>query len=465
MSLICEMQKLFSGLEREVPLLNGQKTRYINLDNAATTPPFQAVVDSINEAFNWYGSIHRGTGFKSQLSTHLYERCRDLILQFVCADPSYHTVIFCSSTTDAINKMCHYLARKKDDVVLTTIMEHNSNLLPWRLSGNVDYVSTNPSDGSLDVNLIKSKLQQHNGRVKLVAVTGASNITGFIPPIREIARVTHQYGAKLFVDAAQLIAHRPISMTSREDSEYVDFLAFSGHKMYAPFGSGILIGPREYFMSEAPSLVGGGSAELVTLNDIEWAEIPWRLEPGTPNLIGVLAISKAIQVLQNLGMENIAEHERTLTVQALKLLSHIPGIRIFGDNVPSLSRDRVGVISFISQKLDHALLASILSYEYGIGVRHGCFCAHLYTAELLGINQNQLTSYIKQVRSGDHKHLPGFVRLSLGLYNTAEEIEYFAEAVKKIVIQGPQGRYYFNRERRHYVPEGFAYDFDSVFTL
>jgi len=214
-----------------------------------------------------------------------------------------------------------------------------------------------------------------------------------------------------------------------------------------------------------PFPTGGGAVEIVTQNEIEWADVPERQEAGTPNLIGVLALSKAVQMLQSLGMENIAEHERELTGRALKLLSQIPGIKIFGDTDSTLGRDRVGVIPFISQEMDHSLLAAILSYEYGIGVRHGCFCAHFYTAELLGLDRDRLVRYIAQIRNGDHSQLPGFVRLSLGLYNTAGEIDYLAEAVERIVTHGPRGRYFFDRHSQQYIPEGFSYDFDSLFTL
>jgi selenocysteine lyase/cysteine desulfurase len=465
MSLLGDVQDLFSGLEQEVPLFDGHWRRYVNLDNAATTPPFKAVVDYANRAFNWYGSVHRGTGLKSQLSTHLYERCRDLILRFVDADPFHHTLIFCSNTTDAINRLCRCLLRKEDEVVLTTIMEHHSNLLPWRFSGRTDYVDIYPSDGSLNIKHLENKLREHAGKVKMVTVTGASNVTGFISPIREIATLAHRYGAKLLVDAAQLIAHRTISMGPVGDRESIDFLAFSGHKMYAPFGSGGLIGPQEWFVENIPFPTGGGAAELVTQDEIEWADIPERQEAGTPNLIGVLTLSKAVQTLQSLGMENVAEHERELTGKALRLLNQVPGVKVFGDTDPTLSRDRVGVISFVSQQVNHALLATILSYEYGVGVRHGCFCAHLYLSALLGLNNNHLASYLTQIRGGDRSHLPGFVRLSLGIYNTAEEIEYFAEAVEKIITDGPQGRYYFDQRSNLYVPEGFSYDFDSLFTL
>jgi len=465
MSLLSDVRDLFSGLEQEVPLLDGRWKRYVNFDNAATTPPFKAVIDCANQAFNWYSSVHRGMGFKSQLSTRLYEHCRDLVLRFVYADPSHHTLIFCSNTTDAINRLCCSLSRNEGEVVLTTVMEHHSNLLPWRFSGRIDYVNIHPLDGSLDIEHLESKLREHAGKVKLVAVTGASNVTGFISPIREIAAITHHYGARLLVDAAQLIAHRPVSMGTPKDPECIDFLVFSGHKMYAPFGSGVLIGPRECFTKDVPFPPGGGSVDLVTMNEIVWASVPEKYEAGTPNLIGVIALSKAVQTLQSLGMENIAEHERELTGKALRLLSRIQGIKISGNMDPALSRDRVGVISFISQHVDHALLAAVLSYEYGIGVRTGCFCAHLYVAELLGLGGGKMAPYITQIRRGNYQHLPGLIRLSLGLYNTAEEIEYFAEAVEKIVTYGSQGRYSFDKRTHLYVPEKFSFDFDSVFTL
>jgi cysteine desulfurase/selenocysteine lyase len=289
--------ELFAGTECEIPLLNGQRRPYVNLDNAATTSPLQAVVDHVAGCADWYSSVHRGAGFKSLFSTHAHHRCRERVARFVGADPDYHAVIFCGNTTDAINRLCNSFSSQKKPLILTTVMEHHSNMLPWRYRGRVEHVKVKLPNGELDLEHLEEQLIRHHGEVCLVAVTGASNITGLIPPLKQIARMSHEHGALLLVDAAQLIAHRPIEMGRADDPERIDFLAFSGHKMYAPFGSGALVAPRDFFTDGPPGLMGGGAVDLVTLNDVLWAPLPDKEEAGTPNLIGICAMAKAMDVL------------------------------------------------------------------------------------------------------------------------------------------------------------------------
>ncbi len=461
-AVLADIREMIAGLDREVPLLNGTRRPYVNLDNAATTPPFREILPMIHQFSEWYSSIHRGTGFKSLLSTQVYDRCREVVGEFVGIDPDYHVVIFCQNTTDAINRLCRRLRLKRDEVVLTTVMEHHSNLLPWRLAGNVDYVRIKSDNGSLDVEHFEAKMREHEGKVKIVAVTGASNTTGCMPPIKQLARMAHAHGAYILVDAAQLVAHRPIVMGRADDPEHIDFLAFSAHKMYAPFGAGVLIGPQDFFNEGTPGLVGGGAVELVTLGEVEWTVAPEREEAGTPNLMGVLALARATQILRRIGMENVAEHERGLIKYALRRLQKVPGIRMYGERDHTLHCDRVGVIPIVADEFDHGLLAAILGYEWGIGVRHGCFCAQPYVRQLFEMEDDgQFSKFLRQVREGDRSNLPGFVRISLGIYNTIEEIDYLAAALESITTRGPQGRYVLDRATGEYSPIGYTLPLDA----
>jgi cysteine desulfurase/selenocysteine lyase len=466
---IDEMRRAVAGLDREVPLLDGKSHVYVNLDNAATTPPFYAVLRAVEDFAEWYSSVHRGAGFKSLLSTHVYERCRSVVAEFVGADLSHHAIIFTQNATDSLNKLCQRLILAPDEVILTTLMEHHSNLLPWRFrsarhcEGQLDYVRIVREDGSLDLDHLVECLRKHNGRVRLVTVTGASNVTGFLPPIHEFARLAHAYGAQILVDAAQLIAHRRISLGAPDDPERIDFLAFSGHKIYAPFGTGVLIGPKEFFETGIPSSVGGGTVEIVAPDDIEWADVPEKEEAGTPNLLGALALARAIELLSTIGMDAVEEHERELTSYALARLGEIDGISIYGDSDPRLPRPRVGVIPIIAEGVHHALLAAALGYEWGIGVRHGCFCAQPYVMSLLGLTAREVEALLERVRAGDRSGLPGFVRVSLALYNTLEEIDYLAQALKEIRAHGPRGRYVVNRATGEYRPENSPLDFSTYF--
>jgi selenocysteine lyase/cysteine desulfurase len=448
-----ELRALFVGLEERVPLLDGRRQVYVNFDNAATTPPFLSVLDHVNHCARWYSSVHRGTGHKSLLSSRAFEECRGKAMRFVGADPSHHTVVFCGNSTDAINRLCCRFPLAEDELVLCTVAEHHSNMLPWRLHGRVEYVRAKSPCGMLDLDDLEAKLKTRAGRVRLVATTGASNITGLAMPIHEIARIAHAHGAMVLVDAAQLIAHRAINMSGSGPEDRIDFLAFSAHKMYAPFGGGGLFGPRDFFKSGAPAIAGGGAVDLVSLDEVEWSDVPDKEEAGTPNLIGICAAGWAMDKLTEIGMDTVARHERELTVHALRRLKELPEIRVFGGCEQMDETDRLGVIPIQSSRYPHALLAAILGYEWGIGVRNGCFCAHPYVMHLLGIDGAEFADYRDKLRRGDRSELPGFVRISFGLYNTIEEIDFLVEALKSIHKNGPAGEYELDKARGQYAPK------------
>ena len=251
---------LFLGLETRVPLAAGGSTIGINLDNGATTPPFISVLEEINRFAPLYGSVHRGAGYKSVISSQIYEQARTEVLKFVGGDVRTDVVIFVKNTTEALNKLANrFWEKNKKTVILTTCMEHHSNLLPWRDKFHVDYIEID-EQGRLRLDDLISKLERYQGAVKLVTVTGASNVTGHRNPIHKIAELAHRYGAKICVDGAQLVPHAPMDMRPATSPEHIDFLAFSAHKMYAPFGTGVLIGPRVFFEEGAPDYQGGGTA-------------------------------------------------------------------------------------------------------------------------------------------------------------------------------------------------------------
>ena len=454
------------GIDRRVPLFDGSQRRYVNLDNAATTPPFRQVLDCSQQFFQWYSSVHRGSGFKSQLSTHVYERCREVVAEFIGADLSYHTLIFTQNATHALNKLAMHLCTGGDRVVLTTLAEHHSNMLPWRKLGcDVDYVAVSPRDGSLDLADLEAKVRRHAGRLSLIAVTGASNVTGIMPPIRHIARLAHDHGAAIAVDASQLIPHRTVNMGAPDDPERIDFLAFSGHKMYAPFGAGALIGPNDAFEDRDPDHVGGGTVHAVTMDEVLWAPLPDKEEAGTPNVPGCLALGCAMKVLESMGMDNVADHERTLTRRALEQLTRLDGITIYGPTDPMLPEDRAGVITLNAHGIDHSKLAAILGHEWGIGVRNGCFCAQPYVRELLGISDDEMRRIVAKLSAGDHATVPGMVRISFGVYNTVDEVDCFVEALRSILAHGPRARYVIDKHYLDYVPHPATVHLDDYLPI
>ncbi len=413
------------GLNTLVPLENGNKVPYINFDNAATTPPLVSVINKINGFSPFYSSIHRGTGYKSIISSLFYDRSRNIVLDFVNADPKYYTAIYVKNTTEAINKLSYRLKNQiQDGYVLSTYMEHHSNDLPWRTKYNIDYVEIDEK-GRLSLDHLEYLLKKYKGKVKLVAVTGASNVTGYINPIHEIAKIAHKYGSRILVDGAQLVPHHPVDMKPVDDPEHIDFLCFSAHKMYAPFGIGVLIAPKDTFSEGFSDVVGGGTVDLVTPREVIWAPPPEKEEGGTPNLFGVVALIESIEVLKKLDMKKISDYEKSLTKYTLERLKTVPNIIIYDDgNVSS----KVSIISFNIQGLYHGTVATILSMEGGIGVRNGCFCAQPYIQKLLKVSEKQIERYKKD----SNISRPGTVRISYGMYNDFKEINVLIELLRHI---------------------------------
>lgn len=410
-------RNLILGLDTLIPTLHGTYVKPINFDNAATTPPLKQVMNDINAFCPWYSSIHRGTGYKSVYSSKRYEQARQEIASFVGADADLDTLIFVKNTTEALNKLAYRtITKTKDAVVLTTLMEHHSNDLPWRESYKVDYIDIDEC-GRLCLKDLEQKLINYDGRVKLVTVTGASNVTGHVNPIHAIAKLAHQYGAQILVDGAQLVPHRRVDMKAHSHLEHIDFIVFSAHKMYAPFGIGVLIGPKTFFHSGSPDIKGGGTVKIVTKDVILWDDPPYKEEAGSPNIIGALALESAVKVLKYIGMDRLEHMEYELTKYAMNKLKDMPEIELYGDCYGL--ENRVGIITFNIQGLHHEVVATALSSESGIAVRNGCFCAQPYVQKLLNISPADMKTHVQDL----HTPHPGMVRISFGLYNTFEEVD------------------------------------------
>jgi len=256
-----DMRDRILGLDRQVPLLDGTMVSYVNLDNAVTTPPLRDVAEAVHQYLPYYSGVHRGCGFKSRLSTMVYEQAHEIIARFVGADPTSNVVIFGKNATEAMNKLSYRIPVGEDSVVMTTAMEHHSNDLPWRNRATVVHVGLTP-DGRLDEDDFDRKLAQYAGRIALVAVTAASNVSGFIQPVHRLARKVHDAGALIMVDAAQYAPHRRVDMRPDDDAEHLDFIALAAHKMYAPFGTGAQSAPRISSLRVVQSTLGVGRSTL-----------------------------------------------------------------------------------------------------------------------------------------------------------------------------------------------------------
>jgi len=463
--LLHDYRPLFVGLDAQVPLMDGSCCRYTNLDNAASTPPMKAVQQAVNDFLVYYSSVHRGTGFKSQLSTLAYEQTRQIVMKFVGANPAEHTCIFGKNTTEAINKLARRISlRGKRDIVLTSGMEHHSDDLPWRAAGKVVHMRLT-ADGQLDMDDFDTQLALYADRVAVVAITGASNVTGYINPIHLLAEKAHGIGAMMVVDCAQLAPHRNIDILPLDDPRHLDFIAISGHKMYAPFGTGAIIGRKDIFEPGDPDMSGGGTVDIVTLDQVVWTKLPEKEEAGSPNTVGAIAMAAAMRQLEQVGMDKVAEHEAALTRYALERLGSIPKVKIFGDSDPARANDRLGVIPLEIEHTSHFLVAAILGYEYGIGVRSGCFCAHPYILHLLGLSAEQATDVRRRILANDRSEMPGLIRASFGLYNSIEEVDVLVEALTDISRGKYKGKFIQDKATGEFSPVEWQPDYSQYFQL
>ena len=417
-----DYRKIFLGVDVKFKLENGKKLIPIGFDNGATTPALKCVFDEVYNNLLIYGSIGRGQGPKGELSTRKYEESRDKVLKFFnLQDTNTHTVIYTKTTTESLNILANILIKNKNDKVLTTRMEHHANDLPWRKNATVEYVDVDEL-GRIKIEDIENKLKKENGNIKIVSVTGASNVTGYINPIHEIARLAHKYGAIIVVDGAQLVAHKEVDMKGKDPSEQIDFLVFSAHKTYAPFGSGAIIGLREDFNNNLPDTKGGGTVEYVIDNNQLWLNTPEKNEAGTPNLFGAVAIMEAMKEIEKIGFERIEKNEKELLQYLINGLKELNRVKLYADN--DCIDDRLGILVFTIDGMKYYEVGEKLSEIKAIGVRQGGFCSHPYTRRVLGIPNNQLQEYINK------NGIPGLVRVSLGIYNSKKEANIFLETVE-----------------------------------
>lgn len=357
-----------TGAELQAPLIQGGHVRYANLDYGASAPALTIVSAYLNEVLPYYASVHRGAGFASQISTSVYENSRNIVRDFVGGRPD-DSVIFTRNTTDSLNLLAGCLPHLNGEPtgeVLYLDIEHHANLLPWQGVPHRSVVAA-PTLAATIANL-RNELSQ--GGVSLLAVTGASNVTGEILPIAELASLAHEFGARIVVDAAQLAPHRRINIAEAD----VDYVVFSGHKLYAPFGAGVVVGRPDWLDAGTPHLAGGGAVREARLDSVSWATGPARHEGGSPNVLGAATLARATQVLAALDQQAWHQHEsaiRTYLVEGLEAIEGVTVHRIFSD-----STDTIGVVNFSVEGFDAGLVAAYLAAEHGVGLRDGRFCAH-----------------------------------------------------------------------------------------
>ncbi|WP_445152863.1 aminotransferase class V-fold PLP-dependent enzyme [Baekduia sp. Peel2402] len=396
------------GADLRVPLADGRSARYVNLDYAATAPALACVAERVNAVLPYAGSVHRGSGVPSRVASGLYENARESVGQRLGARADDH-VIFTRNTTDATNLLAACVPAGRGDVV-TLDVEHHANLLPWRRAAcGTRVVAHAPT---LAETLVRVEDALGAAPAALLAITGASNVTGEVLPLEEIVAIARRHGTRVFVDAAQLAPHRAIDLAESG----VDYLALSGHKAYAPYGAGVLVGRADWLDAAPPYLAGGGAVVEVTVDDVAWADGPRRHEAGTPNLAGAVALAAALDALAELPL---ADHEAALRRTLLEGLGAIAGVTTL--SIWSDTPDAIGTVAFTVEGYAPGLVGAYLSAEHGIGLRDGRFCAHPLLA-----------------RFG----LPdGAVRASFGLGSRHADAERLIAAIEKLVTDGPANTY------------------------
>jgi cysteine desulfurase / selenocysteine lyase len=415
----------FAIVARCVPVLGNGERPLVYMDHAASTHAPSSVLGAYTEfVAREYANIHRGTHHLSRKATERFEECYGIIARHVGAELKRGTICFTGNTTQAIDLCAHVMAERPGKVI-TTEMEHHSNELPHRRHGPTLRARVT-DEGELDMGHLEELLR--GNRVKLVAVTAGSNVTGVMPDLRRVARLAHEHGALVLVDAAQALARMPIDVRDLDDPEHIDFLAGAGHKAYAPFGAGFLYGPRALMNEAPPYIPGGGTAARVTADGVEYLPAPDRHHGGTPNIAGVVGMARALAFLQAIGMEEVREHEVRLMERMLQGLRALDGITLYG---PPDARKRLGVATFNVDGVSALLTAAVLSEEGAIAVRNGRFCSHLYMDKLL----------VARAKAAGGEVPTSAVRASVGLYNDESDVDRLLEYVRRVRDRQWRGRY------------------------
>ncbi|WP_405936403.1 aminotransferase class V-fold PLP-dependent enzyme [Streptomyces sp. NBC_00726] len=418
-----------------VPLVTGGEVGYAALDYAASAPALKRVWDDVAAYAPYYGSVHRGAGYLSQLSTDLFESSRATVAEFLGCRPE-DQVVFTRSTTDSLNLLAAALPADCQVFVFET--EHHASLLPWR-DARVTYLNAPRTPAQAVATLEHALADREPHGPALVCVTGASNVTGELWPVRELAAAAHAQGARIVLDAAQLAPHHPVDIAGLD----VDWVAFSGHKLYAPFGSGVLAGRADWLREAEPYLAGGGASRTVARRvdggvDVEWHTTAARHEAGSPNVIGVYSIASACKALTEAGFDRLVAREQGLVGEVLAGLAGVPEVKVlslFGDEAP-----RVGVISFVVEGWNSSHFAAALSAEYGIGVRDGLFCAHPLVRTLLGGDPGEAGECGAPEAEPGERSLNA-IRVSFGAGTPDEHVDRFLRAVRELVSDGARWKY------------------------
>lgn len=424
------------GVGQTVPLLDGAIKTYIYFDNAASTPAFRHVHEKVTEFLTWYSSVHRGAGFKSLISTHVFEEARHTVASFVGADPVGACVIFVKNATEAINKLANRFDWRPGDVVISTSMEHHSNDLPWRetiaVTAHVGYDRLGRIDAR-DLDRVLSLPENRDRPLKIGSFSAASNVTGILTDTSELARVMHAHGGYACFDYAAAGPYVDIDMHPDQDPACrKDALFLSMHKFTGgPQAPGLLAANRALFRTRSPSEPGGGTVLYTSPWEYRYLDnLQHREEGGTPPIVQVIRAGLVFDLKEAMGVDRILAVEHHFLERAIAAWRHDPHIRILGD----LDTPRIGILSLILDdgRLHHNLAVRLLNDLYGIQTRGGCMCAGTYGHDLLGIDQATSAAIRQKLDLGQATAKPGWVRISFSPTTTQADFNVLLKAVPHI---------------------------------
>ena len=429
----------FIGLNTTYTTADQQEYKRIHLDGAASPLAAKTAIDTLSSLLPHYSNSHSYVHNSAQVSTKALAWAHQSVLNFVGASSAEYTCVFTGSgCTAAINRLARGLLERSKalPVVLVSAMEHHANDLPHRSPVNqVVYLPLAGSDdnlGSIDVEQARNLLDTHKGKVNYMALSSVSNVTGISNDWQALTELAHEYGAKVILDAAQSMAHQAIDLNVLNPAQRPDFIVFSGHKLFTPFGPGVLVGRKNELKSMSGQNMGGGSVSTVSPFDFELvAEFPDREQSGTPNIVGSVALARVLCELKALPLESVAEKENKLMAFMLSELNKLSFITIYGD--PELPR--TGALAFNHKSIEHGLLAAILNDYYAIALRNECFCAHPYVSALLKSElwdielDDEMDTAELEMRVNQRR---GMVRASISLYTSKDDIKQLVAALVEV---------------------------------
>ncbi|NOZ09176.1 MAG: aminotransferase class V-fold PLP-dependent enzyme [FCB group bacterium] len=475
-ALLAAIQSDFIGLDTKYKLATGDVTRRIYLDSTASTLMMGSAYRAAADFLRHYSNTHSMMHYSARIATDTFAWAHDRIRDFVGADADEYTCFFTGSgVTAGMNRMARTFKhlRPERNIVLISIMEHHSNDLPHRKHGGTVIhipVDTHESHmGCIDLVLLKTYLEEYRDKINYVSVTGISNVTGIINPINEVARLVHEYGAYLIVDAAQMAAHVPIRMSGHQNPLHnVDALVISGHKTYAPGSPGVVIARKSLLENLEPEEVGGGMVDRVFPESyIISDKFPTREEAGTPNIYGAVLLGAAIDILDRIGMERVLRDDQTITNRALEAMLKFEDVVVYGETDVN-SCPRAGTISFNIRHYNHGLVAAILNDYFNIAVRNECFCAHPYVEKMLELTHSREIhiARVRQVKDWHAEPWMGMVRVSFGIYNTSADVDHFIHALAEIIRRRDEFKdLYFINDQGDYEHKTFKFKSAEYFCL